>query len=172
MSFGESPKKWVANALFFLSPERRTTSATFLGSISAKLPTNTCPGVARSVSYSRKVSIKGSNLPKTLFLGYPVYAQPTGHRKCSATPTLFPSPSGHPTDLSFLVTFAVGCTVFHLSTPESVLISNGHTWMGTQSRHLVTLLNRPIIFPNITRQVAPPSRIADMQWYNNPLHIF
>ena len=26
-------------------------------------------------------------------------------------------------------------TVFHLSTSESVLISNGDTWMGTQSRH-------------------------------------
>ena len=28
----------------FLSREPRTTSATFLGSISAKLPTNMCPG--------------------------------------------------------------------------------------------------------------------------------
>jgi len=45
------------------------------------------------------------------------------------------------------VTFAEGCTVFQLSTSESVFISNGHTWMGTQSRHLArggTLLNRPI----------------------------
>jgi len=72
MGFGESAKKWVAEALFFLSRERRTTSATFLGSISAKLPTNTCPGgVSRQmVSHSRKVSIKGSNLPKNVFLGY------------------------------------------------------------------------------------------------------
>jgi len=42
---------------------------------------------------------------KTLFLGYPNCDQPTGHRKRSATPTLFPSPSGHPTDLSFLGDF-------------------------------------------------------------------
>ena len=50
----------------FLSRERRTTSATFLGSISAKLSTNTCPdgGSRHMVSYSRKVSIKGSNFPK------------------------------------------------------------------------------------------------------------
>ena len=43
-----------------------TTSATFLGSISAKLPKNTCPGGGsrHMVSYSRKVSITGSNLPK------------------------------------------------------------------------------------------------------------
>jgi len=91
----------------FLWCERRTTSATFLGSISAKLPTNTCPGGGsrHMASYSWKVSIKGSSLPKTLFLGYPICAQPTGHGKCSATPTLFPSPSGHPTDLSFLRDF-------------------------------------------------------------------
>jgi len=51
----------------FLSREGRTTSATFLGSISAKLPTNTCQGGGsrHMVSYSRKVSTKGSNLPKT-----------------------------------------------------------------------------------------------------------
>jgi len=58
------------------------------------------------ISYFRKVSIKGSNFPKNrLFkgtLGYPVSDQPTDHGKCSATPTLFPFPSGHPTDLSFL----------------------------------------------------------------------
>jgi len=61
----------------------------------------------------------------------------------------FTSASGHPTDVPFLGDFAEGCTVFQLSTSESVLISNGHTWMGTQSRHLArggTLLNRPIIF--------------------------
>ena len=29
---------------------------------------------------------------------YPACAQPTGHGKCSATPTLFLSPSGQPTD--------------------------------------------------------------------------
>jgi len=39
-----------------------------LGSISTKLPTNTCPGGVswHMVSYSRKVSIKGSNFPKNL----------------------------------------------------------------------------------------------------------
>ena len=65
MGFGESAKKWVAEALF-LWRVRRTTSATFLGSLSAKLPTNTCPGAGsrHMVSYSRKASIKGSNFPK------------------------------------------------------------------------------------------------------------
>ena len=117
MGFGKRAKKWVAEALFFLSPEPRTTSATFLGSISAKLSTNTCPGGGRSrhmVSYSRKVSVNGSNFPKNRLFrvllgpGYPVCAQPTGHGKRSATPRLFPFPGGHPTDLSFLGDFCWG----------------------------------------------------------------
>ena len=64
--FGESTKKRVAEALFFLSREPRATSATLLGSISAKLPTNTVPGGGSRhiVSHFRKVSIKGSNFPK------------------------------------------------------------------------------------------------------------
>jgi len=83
------------------------TSATFLGSIFAKLPTNTCPGGGSRymVSYSRKVSIKGSNFPKIRLFRVLYGAQPTGHGKCSATPTLFPSPSGHPTDDPFLGDF-------------------------------------------------------------------
>jgi len=61
----------------FLSGRRCTTSAAFLALISAKLSTNTCPdgGSQHMVSYSRIVSIKGSNFPKNhLFrgtLGYP-----------------------------------------------------------------------------------------------------
>ena len=68
MGFGESAKNG-AQRRCFLSGRRRTTSATFLRSISAKLPTkgtNTCPGGGsrHMVSYSRKVSTKGSNFPK------------------------------------------------------------------------------------------------------------
>ena len=122
---------------------------------------NTCPGGGsrRTVSHSRKVSIEGSNLPKNPLFRVPISDQPTGHGKRSATPTLFPSLVDIPQMCLSQVTFAEGCTVFQLSTSESVLISNGDTWMGTQSRHLArggTLLNKPIIFSNITRQVAPP----------------
>jgi len=65
IGFGESAKNGSQRRCF-LWRERCTTSATFLGSISAKLPKNTCPGGGsrHMVSYSRKVSIKGSNLPK------------------------------------------------------------------------------------------------------------
>ena len=54
MGFGKSAKMWVAEA--FLWGKRRTTSATFLGSISAILSTNTCAGGGsrHMVSYSRQ----------------------------------------------------------------------------------------------------------------------
>jgi len=77
-------------------------------------------------------------------------------------------------------TFAEGCTVFQLSTSESLLISNGDTWMGKQSCHLARggiLISRRIIYSTITRQVVPGAtigyadRIADMHWYTNPMHI-
>jgi len=80
----------------FLSREPRTTSATFLGSISAKLPTNVgtrAQMVARDIWFHipEKFPLRDRICGKTVFLGYfmyPVSAQPTGHWKCSATPTL------------------------------------------------------------------------------------
>ena len=42
---------------------------------------------------------------KNLFLGYPNCDQATGHGKRTATPTLFPSPGGHPTDVPYLGDF-------------------------------------------------------------------
>ena len=42
-----------------------------------------------------KFPLRGRISRKTLFLGYPLCDQATGHGKRSATPTLFPSPSGH-----------------------------------------------------------------------------
>jgi len=114
MGFGESAKKWVAVALFFLSREPRTTCATFLGSISAKLPTNTCPGGAsrHTVSYSRKVSIKGSNLPKNPLFRVPCLCSAYGSREmfCDAYTLSIPY-SVHPTDLSFLGDFCWG--IYH-----------------------------------------------------------
>ena len=64
MGFGDSAKNGLQR--HFLWDEPRTTSATFLGSISAKHPTNTCPGGGsrHMVSHSRNVSIKGSNFSK------------------------------------------------------------------------------------------------------------
>jgi len=100
----EREKNGSQGRCFFLSREPRTTSATFLGSISAKLSTNTCPGGGsrQIVSHSRKVSTKAKNpLSRVPYL----WSAYTGHGKRSATPTLFPSPSGHPTDVPFLGDF-------------------------------------------------------------------
>jgi len=117
MGFGESAKKWVAEALFFVSLSGNDAPLLPLSfdRFPPNFPRTRVQVVARSqymVSYSRKVSIKGSNFLKNRLLqgtlGYPVCAQPTSHGKCSATPKLFPSPCGHPTDLSFLGDFCRG----------------------------------------------------------------
>jgi len=64
--FRREHEKMGRRGVVFLSRVRRTTSATFLGLISAKLHTNTCPGGGsrQMVSHSRKVSINGSNFLK------------------------------------------------------------------------------------------------------------
>jgi len=135
MGFGDSAKNGSQRRCFFVTWTThyfRHISWT----INAKLSTNTCPGgVSRHmVSYSRKVSIKGSNFPKkTSFSGYfripclcPAYGSRDGKR--SATPTLFPSPRGHPTDLSFLGDFCWGMYRFQLSTSESFPLPQYQQW--------------------------------------------
>ena len=129
MGFGEREKKG-RRGVVFLWREPRTTSATFLRLISAKFPTNTYPdgGSWHMVSYSRKVSINGSNLPETsLFYGTLLVISLRVTEN-----VLRRLHSFHPlVDISQMclswVTFAEGCTVFQLSTSESVLISNGDT---------------------------------------------
>ena len=145
----------------FLSREWRTTSATFLGSISAKLSTNTCPdGLLRYVvSHSRKVSIKGSNFLKSRLLGHfrvsclcPAY----GSRERSATPRLFPSLRGHPTDLSFLCGFCWEMYRFpaiHVRTFPFATVSA----MAKPGR---------LYFSNILAR-GRDHRIADLQRYTN-----
>jgi len=50
--------------------------------------------VARETSFHipEKFPLRDRICQKTLFLGYPICAQPMGLGKCSVTPTLFPSP--------------------------------------------------------------------------------
>jgi len=104
--------------LVFFSRERRSTSATFLGSISAKLSTNTCPGgVSRHTWFHvpEKFPFRGQISPKTVFLGYfrvPCLCSAYGSREMFCDiPQIYPS----------WVTFAEGCTVIQLSTSESPL---------------------------------------------------
>jgi len=99
--FRRERKKMGCRSVVFCDMKPCTTFATFLGSISAKLSTNTCPGGGSRhvVSHSRKVSIQGSNLPESpLFrVPYRICDQATHHGKRSVTSTLCPSPGGHPT---------------------------------------------------------------------------
>ena len=69
----------------------------------------------------KKFPLRDRICRRTLFLGCPICGQPTGHGKRSATPTLFPSPSGHPTDLSFLGDFCWG--MFSGYPPPKVSLS-------------------------------------------------
>jgi len=81
--FRREREKMGHRGVGFLWREQRTTSAAFLRSISAKLPTNTCPGgISRHmVSYSRKVSIKGSNFPKNPLFRVPCLCSAYGSRE-------------------------------------------------------------------------------------------
>jgi len=150
--FRREREKMGRRGVVFLSGRRRTTSATFLGSISAKLSTfhEQCPGGGsrHMVSHSRKVSIKGSNFPKnrlfmvlsgTLFV---LSLRVTGNvlRCLHSFHPLVDIPRIYPS----WVTFAEGCTVFQLSTSDSHPFPQYQQWR-----------NRPIIFSNMTRQVAP-----------------
>jgi len=170
-------EKMGRRGVVFLSRERRTTSANFLGSISAKLSTNTCPGgVSRHMvsSYSRKVSIKGSNFQKkTVFLPWLCSLYGSREMFCDAYTLSIPQWTSHRCILpGWLLLRDVPFSSY--PPPKVILchsISNGDTWMGTHSRHLArgrTLINRPVIFSNITRH----DRIADMHRYTNPVHIF
>ena len=79
--------------------EPRTTSATSLGSISTKLPTNTYPGGGsrHMVSHSRKVSIKRSNLPKNHLFRVPYLWSGYGSREtfCDANTVSIPWWTSH-----------------------------------------------------------------------------
>ena len=133
MGFGESAKKWDAEALFLLH-EPRTTSATFLWSISAKFFTNPCAGGGwwHMVSHSRKVSVKRLNFPKNRLFpgtsGYPVCAQPMGQGNVLRCLHSFHPLVDIPQIYLSWVTFAEGCTVFHLSTSESDPLPQYQQW--------------------------------------------
>jgi len=70
---------------------------------------------------------------KTLFLGYPICDQAMGHGKRSATPPLFPSPGGHPTDVPYLG----DCTaVPHYNVVFLVIVGFFKMWPLDNIRHI------------------------------------
>ena len=111
MGFGESTKKWVAEALFFV----RSTTHHICHFPCIDFRQTSHEHVSRwwfathGFIFQKSFHWGVEFAEKPYFsLGYPVCAQPTGHGKWSAAPALFPSPSGHPTDVPFLGDFCWG----------------------------------------------------------------
>jgi len=102
MGFGESAKKWVADALFFCDVNDAPLLPLSLDLFPPNFPRTRVQVLVRDIWFHipEKFPLGDRICQKTFFFGYPVCA--AGHGKRYATPTLFPSPSGHPTDLSFL----------------------------------------------------------------------
>jgi len=120
--------------------EPRTTSALSLDRFPPNFPRTRVQVVARDTWFHipEKFPLRDRICRKTLFLAYRglfvISLRVTGNvlRRLHFFHPLVDIPQ---MCLS-KATFAEGCTVFQVSTSESVIISNGHTWMGTQSRHL------------------------------------
>jgi len=129
-----------------------------------------------------KFPLKDQISRKTVFLGYPVCAQPTGHRKCFAMLHSFHPLVDIPQIYPSWVTFAEGCTVFQLSTSDSHPLPQYQQWRYLDGDTVATpgerwdTLSRPIIFfkhhsPR-GATIGYAIRIADMHWCTNSMHIF
>ena len=135
MGFGESAKKWVAEALFFCHVNHAPLLPVSLDWFLPNFPRTRVHVVARDTWFHipEKFPLRNRICQKKPFLGYPNCDQPMGHKKRSATPTLFPSPSGHPTDVHFLGDFSWGMYRFptKVSLSATAIPGWGHsraTW--------------------------------------------
>jgi len=164
MSFGESAKKWVAEALSFCHVNHAPLLPLSLDRFPQNFPRTRVQLVSRDKWFliPERFPLRDRISRKTLFLGYPICDQPTGHGKRSATPTLFPSPSGHPTYVPFLGDFCWGMYRF----PPIRLRKSPYQQWGYLDGNTVAppgerrdtiqwgCIQR--IWRNITRQEAPP----------------
>ena len=112
--FRRQREKNVAEALFFCDVNDTLLLPLSLDRFPPNFPWTRVQVVARDTWFHipEKFPLRDRICRKPLFLGYPICDQPTGHEKRSATPTLFPSPSGHPTDVPFLGDFWWGMNRF------------------------------------------------------------
>ena len=111
IGFGESAKKWVV----FCDVNHAPILPLSFDRFPPNLPRTRAHVASRDTRFhiTENFPIRGRISRKTDFLGY--FRVPclwSGHGKCSATPKLFPSPRGHPTDLSFLGDFCCGVYCF------------------------------------------------------------
>jgi len=84
MGFGESAKKWVTEALFFCDVNHAPLLPLSLDRFPPNFPRTRVQVVARDTWFHipERFPLRGRISRKTVFygtLGYPVYAQPTGH---------------------------------------------------------------------------------------------
>jgi len=107
VDFGESAKKCVAEALFFCHVYNAPFLPLSLDRFPPNFPRTRVQVASRDTWFHilEKFPLRDRICRKTLFLGYPICDQAMGHGKCSATPTLFPAPGGHPTDVLYLGDF-------------------------------------------------------------------
>jgi len=96
---GTECEKWVIEALFFCDMNDAPLLSLSLDRFPQNFLRTHVQMVARDTRFHipEKLPLTDQIFRKTLFLGYSICDQPTGHGKRSAMPTLFPSPSGHPT---------------------------------------------------------------------------
>jgi len=108
----------------FRQRDRRTTCATFLRSISAKLSANTCPvGGSRHIPKKRLFRVqKGTLFVPSLW----VTGNVLRHQDC------FHPLVDIPQIYSSLVTFAERCTILQLSTPERFPLPQYQQWVKWQ----------------------------------------
>jgi len=104
--FRTDREKWVAEA-FFCHVSHASLLPLSLNRFPPNFPRTRVQVLAGDIQFHipEKFPLRDRICRKPLFLGYPICDQATGHGKRSATPTLFPSPSGHPTDVSYLGDF-------------------------------------------------------------------
>jgi len=161
MGFGESAKKWVAEALFFCDINDAPLLPLSLDQFPPNFPWTRVQVVARNTWFHipERFPLRGWISWKTVFFGYfrvPCLCSAYGSREmfCDACTLSIPYWSSHRFILpGWLLLRDVPFSSY--PPPKVILchsISNGDTWM-------------PIIFSNITCQVAPRDRIADLQWY-------
>jgi len=118
MDFGESAKKWVAEALFFCQVDDTPLLPLFLDRFPPNFLRTHVQVMARETWFHipEKFPLRSQISRKTVFLGYPVCAQPirlTGNvlRRLDC---FHPLVNIH----RFILTFAEGCIAFQLSTSE------------------------------------------------------
>jgi len=106
----ERARKMGRRGVVFLSRVQRTTSALSLNRFPPNFPRTRVQVVARDTWFHipEKFPLRDRICRKNPLFRVPYCDQPTGHGKRSATPTLFPSPSGHSTDVPFLGDFCCG----------------------------------------------------------------